>query len=79
MFIEVNVNTIDRTLVNLENVHKVMPARSGVGSILYFSDGRTQNVFESYETLKTTLTNPQVPVTQEEIKPAKKEAEKVKS
>jgi hypothetical protein len=79
MFIEVNVNTIDRTLVNLENVHKVMPARSGVGSILYFSDGRTQNVFESYEMLKTTLTKPQVPISQEEIKPAKKEAEKVKS
>jgi hypothetical protein len=80
MFIEVNVGTIDRTLVNLENLHKVMPARSGAGSILYFSDGRTQNVLEGYETLKTVLTKPTVSVLPEETKPInKKEIEKAKS
>lgn len=75
MFIEVNVGTTDKSLINLNNVHKVMPARSGVGSILYFSDGRTQNVFEGYEILKTVLTKTQT----EESKPVKKETEKLKS
>lgn len=80
MFIEVNVGTIDRSLVNLDNVHKVMPARSGAGSILYFSDGRTQNVLESYDVLKTVLIKQSAPVLTEETKPTtKKEAEKVKS
>ena len=81
MFIEVNVESVDRALVNLENVHKVMPARSGAGSILYFSDGRTQNVAESYDVLKVLLTKrSEAPLKVEETKPVvKKEVEKVKS
>ena len=81
MFIEVNVESVDRALVNLENVHKVMPARSGVGSILYFSDGRTQNIAENYDMLKILLTKrSEAPVKIEETKPVtKKESEKVKS
>lgn len=81
MFIEVNVGNVDRALVNIENVHKIMPARSGVGSILYFSDGRTQNIAENYDVLKVLLTKqPFEPVKVEEIKQTpKKEVEKVKS
>ena len=81
MFIEVNVGTNAEMLVNFETVHRVSPAVSGNGSILYFQDGKTQNVSEKYEVIKKVLIKPVTVEVKEESKPApvKKEAEKVKS
>lgn len=77
-FIEVTVGT-EKCLVNLAQVYKIVPVVNGVGCILHFDNGKTQNSSDQYDVIKTVLTGNPKTVLTEEVKTIKKDVEKVKS
>lgn len=59
-YIEVNTNSSDRCIINLNKVHRIIPVINGVGCVFHFDNGKTQSVSESYEIVKTLLLEPVV-------------------
>lgn len=69
-YIEVNANTLEKTIVNLKKVHKINPVINGVGCIFHFDNGKTQSVSDSYEVIREKLIKSEVV---EKKEPSKKE------
>lgn len=77
-FVEVNSGS-DKCIINMNQIHKIVPVVGGVGCVFHFDNGKTQNVSDSYDIIKTVLTGSSSHILTEEIKTIKKDSEKVKS